>query len=991
MEQESGVSGGEGGVTKGGFIRSTARAQSGSVCCRKGHVPLRSHSKVAEMKRGRDDSDDDEESDYDHYSKYAKRMALVSSLDIADTPADNNSHSEISSMIDFDCLMNEDDDVDMQSFPVADISAQKMESSSSSSSSSPSPPEPTEEDYANDAGQTGGEMLLDATPLKFVVVEDSTSSIMHHDKLNLTQHKTSYRVEHNLRNVDILSIGSEIDAAFRNVVQPVLDGANANDMIGVTVQHEELQHGPIFLPYVRNDSFSSQTFTDRIYQVTQSNTEFLVDGVFSITMSVLKNTSGGMPVYTAVPALAEDARRRSKSLIEIKTTRNDCGHRAMYLAQYRRSNFYEKRLWKSLINHANLVNANLVNRVKQLIAEVNSTQAPHVIHFEREMDLHDIAAYARHLNITVVLHQLNDGQQSRNATLLSVVNKQDDIPPEKYLYLELLRYGADKTHYNVITSISGYLKSEKFCVTCMKGVWRSHKCGCNGCGQAVACIVTRKKKCLSCGTHCNSDACYDVHVTTDRCTSSWMCKLCEVSCVVRDKEKHRCLTYRCKDCQMTYTRSPHHCYLKPLPDKESEANIITVAFDIESMFKNVTNEAGVVEEHHIPVLLCAMIVCSKCYKQDNVRAQDFDGSYLPVKEGCCEDCMEYRKEFNGECCVKDFSEYVYDVLSPRAKQLKAKLRVFAHNLGSYDGRWILRDIVSRDIDSCKIVMQGNRILCIDIGNVRFQDSLNFFNCPLKSLPSTFKFDCRLHKGEFPWAMSTPENQNYVGPNPPINAYGYDRMKPADQEALRSYYETVKDRTDFNFQEEMLKYCRMDTEILLIAVQEFCKSFKEVAGFNCIETYFTLPSIAYATYRRKFLHPATIGLTPIADYSKSRIDSRLSNIWLDWVEENDPLIELAREQRIGTRYADGYHHEGHTIYEFNGCYFHGCPRCYPHDRDVPHDHLKRSPNELYEAYRQKCIYYEKLKQIREPLTVVAMWEKDFEDQASQICRSRSFRR
>lgn len=32
---------------------------------------------------------------------------------------------------------------------------------------------------------------------------------------------------------------------------------------------------------------------------------------------------------------------------------------------------------------------------------------------------------------------------------------------------------------------------------------------------------------------------------------------------------------------------------------------------------------------------------------------------------------------------------------------------------------------------------------------------------------------------------------------------------------------------------------------------------------------------------------------------------------------------------GTRYkADGYCEDNNTIYEFNGCFYHGCPTCYP---------------------------------------------------------------
>ena len=33
------------------------------------------------------------------------------------------------------------------------------------------------------------------------------------------------------------------------------------------------------------------------------------------------------------------------------------------------------------------------------------------------------------------------------------------------------------------------------------------------------------------------------------------------------------------------------------------------------------------------------------------------------------------------------------------------------------------------------------------------------------------------------------------------------------------------------------------------------------------------------------------------------------------------------------FIDGFDQETNTIYEFYGCYFHGCPHCFPRNRDV----------------------------------------------------------
>ena len=63
---------------------------------------------------------------------------------------------------------------------------------------------------------------------------------------------------------------------------------------------------------------------------------------------------------------------------------------------------------------------------------------------------------------------------------------------------------------------------------------------------------------------------------------------------------------------------------------------------------------------------------------------------------------------------------------------------------------------------------------------------------------------RVKKGDFPYLFNTPENQTYVGAVPPIEFYGYEHKKPSEQDELCQYYETVRDRTDFNLHEEMLR-------------------------------------------------------------------------------------------------------------------------------------------------------------------------------------------
>lgn len=52
-------------------------------------------------------------------------------------------------------------------------------------------------------------------------------------------------------------------------------------------------------------------------------------------------------------------------------------------------------------------------------------------------------------------------------------------------------------------------------------------------------------------------------------------------------------------------------------------------------------------------------------------------------------------------------------------------------------------------------------------------------------------------------------------------------------------------------------------------------------------------------------------------------------WMDWMNETYGLsichrMNNGKEKKVGCYYADGYDASTNTVYEYNGCYFHGCP-------------------------------------------------------------------
>ncbi|MCP4353153.1 MAG: hypothetical protein GY795_47485 [Desulfobacterales bacterium] len=98
---------------------------------------------------------------------------------------------------------------------------------------------------------------------------------------------------------------------------------------------------------------------------------------------------------------------------------------------------------------------------------------------------------------------------------------------------------------------------------------------------------------------------------------------------------------------------------------------------------------------------------------------------------------------------------------------------------------------------------------------------------------------------------------------------------------------------------------------------------------------TIASTTSIIYRQNFLPKDTIGLIPPGGYRKNDVQSVTALIWLKYITETEGIhIQHARnggEKKIyignRTYKVDGYAAATNTIYEFYGCVYHGCPRCF----------------------------------------------------------------
>ena len=170
----------------------------------------------------------------------------------------------------------------------------------------------------------------------------------------------------------------------------------------------------------------------------------------------------------------------------------------------------------------------------------------------------------------------------------------------------------------------------------------------------------------------------------------------------------------------------------------------------------------------------------------------------------------------------------------------------------------------------------------------------------------------------------------------------ETMSPEGKKALEKWHQEQRDKgVVFDFQKELVEYCESDVRLLKQGCLTFKRLFEAQAGFNPFDQI-TIASACNRDLRMNRMIPNSIASEPIRGCKNSINHSNVAIQWLTWcAQEQSSNIQHARnagEVRIPTvGFVDGYCHDTQTVYEFQGCFTHGCPTCYPnrHEKHVRH--------------------------------------------------------
>ena len=722
----------------------------------------------------------------------------------------------------------------------------------------------------------------------------------HSQKFNMTAKNYSVRFNNVLDDVNLLESQNRTYGIFDHLLKDVTEGMNSTDQVRFVLSSNQLQF-PISLAFCSLEQLTTEKVLAQVEKVVQSNEEFRLNDTVNIDIIRVEMPQGsGRSKVKRQILNVRDYLKKKKSVITINNKDDLCLARALVVSIAR---IEKDPRYNHIINSSRPLQR---ERAFELHRVANVPLGP--------CGLNKVDLFQHHL----VNYQIIVVSGDQNNTIIYPPRPPANPNPEKSIYLY---YQAN--HFDVITTLPGFLNTNYFCHQCHKGYDHTtdHLCDamCQSCRGFGCTIEDNGITCQECHRLFKNQVCYDRHKQEPIngsgktvCEAVRKCLKCHNSMDVRKLNNHPCVdNKKCSTCKAVLNpNDPNHkCYMQQEEPKEEPSYAQLLFFDFEC-----TQEHGIHE-----VNLCVV------YDEEGEVAT-----------------------FRGKNTVAEFCQWLFT-------REHDKCIVIAHNFQGYDSYPILKQLNQQAIpydviyNGAKCVTlttktkQKRTLFAIEI---TFIDSLNFIPMALARFPKTFGQD-ELCKGYFPHFFNKDENQEYVGPIPCQDDYGVNYMKPEAREKFMTWHqEQVENNYVFDFQEEILKYCRSDVDILA----ECCKLYREMfrlatdtgndeTGLDPFDSATTIASYCMQVYRTKFLQKDTIALLPQHQVLK-RKQSHEALQWLSYTAEKEGIrMQHDRnggEKRVGRYSLDGYCEETHTAYEYQGCYWHGKN---PHVYYSIHDNVK----------------------------------------------------
>ena len=686
-------------------------------------------------------------------------------------------------------------------------------------------------------------------------------------KFRMTATDHTIRFNNNVSDLDLLESYRRTQQIFQHILNDVTDGMNENDQVRFVLRSIRLET-PISIPFMPLHQLTTERVFSHVERVVQSNRDFRLNDTVNVDIIRVEAPQGSKRKKPRSIVNIREYLHKKKSVICIENNDGLCMARALVVAIAKAEN---EPNYKNLTKPGYRI---LEKRAKALHAVANVPLGP--------CGIEEAALFQKHL----ASYEINivSGNHD-NSIIFPPKPSTDRTVTPIYLYLH-------NNHYDVIASMPGFLSQSYYCHTCKRAYTDKfdHLCPgmCKSC-RMYDCVADDPLECKECNRYFKSKACYDRHKepvgrAKSVCQAIKKCEKCKKSMSVKklNPKAHIC-GKKCSTCGVILNEKDsdvHKCYIQKTEQTEESQYNKLLFFDFECKQETGTHEPNLCIVHN--------------------EAGD-------------------EWIFQGSDTTKDFCQWLL------SKEHQGCI-VVAHNFQGYDG-YFIQEFLNKNVVEYQVILRRAKILSLTIPmfNIKFIDSLNFIPMSLSQFPKTFGMT-ELCKGYFPHLFNKEENQDYVGPIPPVAYYAPNAMKPEARETFLAWHKKqVEDDYVFHFKNEIVKYCRSDVDILRKCCMEFREMLRNETGIDPFDKCLTIASYCHQVYHTNYLKKDSVAVFQHDRQLKMK-QSNMAVKWLSYEMERDDIhiqhVRNGGEKRVGKYSLDGYCEEYHAAYEFQGCFWHG---------------------------------------------------------------------
>ena len=782
----------------------------------------------------------------------------------------------------------------------------------------PSPPPPDLQDE--------GEQDLNVEVSDFLYLHHTRS--FFNNKFNLTGKMYTVKIDNRPEVEERLDA---FDAVMRDLEIAMLSEIHEEDYVQLRFMSSNL-NSPFIAPVVKMSMFDSRVASEMFARILPSNTEVDVGrGDFTIDVYHTRIPRGGG--YT------RDYGKTIDKLLKLKKSVISVPQR---LSPHCLVIAMKTAVLAMESKHKNFLQVSRKRQLYKLQSYAKKVRKDCGLPLTGELKVTDVAKLVEHGDFCD--HPVTVFSRKNDYSPIYSANRDASGEPISLVWSE--------NHFDCLRSVPAFMHKARglFCHTCQKYDSRKrHRCDANACsmcksfcGGIDASHPFEEVKCSQCGRGFLNTRCYECHkrpycaVKDNRptCSLIYACPKCNRDLkIVKgtrtqknywNGKPHECYRTYCNVCKRNVDKYDHLCFLRP--------------FDLQEVLLKQGEKRGLF-----------LFLDMECLREESGR--------LVVNLIVVQDELGDEWVFKGLQALPEFCKSLFDEEGKLYRQtlgISQYVRVFAHNGSRFDYYPILTELGKYTGKDPKVVFDGSSIVQIKTfeGRLIFMDSLRFLAMRLKDMPKTFGVE-EVKKGFFPYRLSNSLYWDKVVALPTKEDFEVEFMNSRDKAEFDKWYAQnifdvymqVNEEYENGLREddlwydvfaENLAYCRDDVRVLRLCFMKFFNACEATTKIMPGVDNMTIASYCNKVWRTHYLEKDTVGLVPHKGYLQKDVQSKMAKTWLAFLDlcyHEGKLTYAGKdagEKKIcilgGLYKVDGFLEEEKTVYEFFGCFFHGCVRC-----------------------------------------------------------------